>query len=243
VALQVSQLSFSAALKNLFFPARCLACDRQLGRSRRPQICDDCRPLFSPVVSPLCPGCGKPYPAGEDHFCEDCLLGHFAFDRARAIFIYREPVKSLLLSLKFGGKMTGLATLGTLATQAGLATLFAEPDLVLPVPLHIQRLRSRGFNQSLLLARTCFTGWKNKISPDLLLRLQATRPQTSLSGKARRTNLRGAFAVSRPQEIMGKRILLVDDIFTTGSTLHECAKILRQTGALQIEAFTLARTL
>ena len=236
-------MSFSTALRNLLFPARCLACDRQLERSSRPQICDDCRPLFSPIVSPLCPGCGKPYPAGEDHFCEDCLLDHFAFDRARAVFLYREPVKSLLLSLKFGRSLTGLATLGMLAQQAGAETLFREPDLLLPVPLHLKRLRSRGFNQSLLLARTCFPAWRDKISPDTLLRLQETTPQTRLSGRARRTNLKGAFGVSKPGIIRGKRILLVDDIFTTGSTLHECAKILRQAGALQIEAFTLARAL
>jgi len=237
------QVSFPEAIKNLLFPVRCLTCDRQLGRRRLPQICDDCRPLFSPIVSPLCPGCGKPYQAGEDHFCGDCLRDHFAFDLARAMFLYQEPVKSLLLSFKFGGSLTGLATLGTLTKQSGVDNLFSEPDLVLPVPLHIRRLRSRGFNQSLLLARTCFPGWQNKISPDLLLRLQPTRPQTSLSGKARRTNLKSAFAIPRPLEIRGKRILLVDDIFTTGSTLHECAKILRQAGALQIEAFTLARAL
>jgi ComF family protein len=159
------------------------------------------------------------------------------------MYLYQEPVKSLLLSFKFGGRLTSLATLGMLAKQAGVETLFTEPDFVLPVPLHIRRLRSRGFNQALLLARTCFPGWQDKIFPDLLLRLQATTPQTSLSGKARRTNLRGAFVVPNPRKIKGKNILLIDDIFTTGSTLHECAKILQQAGARHIEAFTLARAL
>ena len=207
------QVSITEAIKNLLFPARCLACKRQLERGRLPQICDD------------------------------CLLDHFAFDRARAMFLYQEPVKSLLLSFKFGGRLTGLATLGALTKQAGVDTLFSEPDLVLPVPLHIRRLRSRGFNQSLLLARTCFPAWRHKIYPDILLRMYATTPQTRLSGKARRTNLNGAFAVPDPQKIKGKRILLIDDIFTTGSTLHECAKILRQAGAKHIDAFTLARAI
>ena len=159
------------------------------------------------------------------------------------MFAYREPLKSLLLSFKFGGRLTGLATLGRLAEQAGAETSFREPDLLLPVPLHLQRLRSRGFNQSLLLAQTCFPAWRDKISPDILLRLQPTTPQTSLSGRARRTNLKGAFNISEPQKIRGKRILLIDDIFTTGSTLHECAITLRQAGAKHIEAFTLARSL
>ena len=150
-------MSFPEAIKNLLFPVRCLTCDRQLGHSRLPQLCDDCRPLFSPIASPLCPGCGKPYQAGEDHFCGDCLLDYFAFDLARAMFLYQEPVKSLLLSFKFGGRLTGLATMGTLTKQSGVDTLFSEPDLVLPIPLHIRRLRSRG-----LISPCC---WPEPASP------------------------------------------------------------------------------
>jgi ComF family protein len=231
------------AVKDLLFPPRCLACDKQLGRYRLPLLCNTCRPLLSPVVSPLCPCCGTPFPAGEDHLCGECLGDGFAFDYARSIFLYREPVSSLLVQFKFGGKLTGLVTLAELTKQAAGENLFKEPDLVLPVPLHIKRLRSRGFNQSLLLARSCFPKWQGKIRTDLLLRHQPTIPQTSLSGRARRNNLKGAFSIHRPEEIAGRNILLVDDVFTSGSTLHECAKTLAKAGAARIETFTLARAL
>jgi ComF family protein len=117
-----------------------------------------------------------------------------------------------------------------------------EPDLILPVPLHLSRLRWRGFNQSLLLAKACFPSWQRKISLDLLQRHKATVPQLGLSGAERRSNLLGAFSVPNPSQLTDCRVLLVDDVFTTGSTLCECVEVLRQAGAAKIEAFTVART-
>jgi len=236
-------VSILQAVKDLLFPCRCLACDKPLGRYRLPLLCNTCCSLLSPVVSPLCTCCGKPFPSGEDHLCGECLGDSFSFDCARSIFLYQEPVSSLLVQFKFAGKLTGVVTLAELAKQAGGENLFKEPDLVLPVPLHIKRLRSRGFNQSLLLSRSCFPRWQGKIRTDLLLRHQPTIPQTSLSGKARRNNLKGAFSIHRPEKIAGRNVLLVDDVFTTGSTLHECAKTLAEAGAARIETFTLARAL
>ena len=229
------------ACKDLLFPACCLGCGRQLSSWQLPLFCPHCLPGISYISSPLCPCCGTPFPSGEDHLCGVCLQDCFAFDRVRSIFLYRKPVSSLLVQFKFGGKLTRLDTLSVLAKQAGTEALFKEPDLILPVPLHKQRLRRRGFNQSLLLARSCFPKWKEKIRTDLLLRHQPTIPQTSLSGRARRNNLKGAFSISRSEEIAGRNILIVDDVFTTGSTLHECAKTLAKAGAEKIEAFTLAR--
>ena len=159
------------------------------------------------------------------------------------MFHYREPVSSLLVQFKFDGKLSSLDTLAALAEQAGTTDLFKEPDLILPVPLHIQRLRNRGFNQSLLIARSCFPKWQRKIRTDLLQRHRSTIPQIRLSGRARRNNLKGAISICRPELIAGRNVLIVDDVFTTGSTLHECAKALAQAGAVKIEAFTLARAL
>lgn len=135
-----------------------------------------------------------------------------------------------------------MSSFAALAEEADATALFHEPDLILPVPLHIRRLRWRGFNQSLLLAKTCFSTWKEKIHPDLLQRHRATIPQTQLDGADRRSNLAGAFSLRDPEAVRDKRVLLVDDVFTTGSTLRECAEILSKAGAGKIIAFTLART-
>ena len=235
--------SFTASCRDIFFPAHCLGCNQQLNDSRLPLLCPQCLSDVAPVVSPHCTCCGTPFPSGTDHLCGICLRSGFGFDYGRSIFYYREPISLLLLRFKFSGKLTGLATIAALADQAGLHNLFQEPDLILPVPLHISRLRSRGFNQALLLARSCFPQWQDKIHSDLLHRHRPTIPQTSLSGKARRNNLKGAFSVSNPGQVAGKTILLIDDVFTTGSTLHECAKILSRAGVTGIEAFTLAMAL
>ncbi len=237
----MGELSFLQAVKELLFPSCCLVCGRQEDLYQFPLLCSICSSQLCRIVSPLCPCCGTPFPAGEDHLCGECIRDRFAFHSCRSLFLYQEPIRSLLVQFKFAGKLSRLGTLAELARQEGAQALFREPDFVLPVPLHIQRLRSRGFNQSLLLSRSCFPGWQQKIRTDLLLRHQPTIPQTSLRGKARRNNLKGAFSIDNPKQIAGRKILLVDDVFTTGSTLHECAKTLAAAGAARIETFTLAR--
>ena len=184
-----------------------------------------------------------PLPAGRDHLCSTCLIGSFSFDLARSLFLYQEPIKSLLLQCKFAGKLTGLATIGSLTCQSAVVGQLSEPEVVVPVPLHITRLRSRGFNQSQLLAAACFPHWRSRIKVDLLQRHLQTVPQTSLSGRARRSNLKNAFSVRCPQLVQGRDVLLVDDVFTTGSTLSECAAVLLREGAERVEAITLARAL
>lgn len=236
-------MSLLSGIKNLLFPARCQGCNQQIDPCCTPHLCPDCASLLVPVSPPLCFCCGTLFGSGKNHLCGECLQDHFAFARARSLFLYQEPVSSLLVQLKFGGKLSRLDTLSILADQFGAVELCSEPDLILPVPLHVRRLRSRGFNQSLLLARFCLPGWQKKIRTELLLRHRPTVPQTSLSGRARRNNLQKAFSVSEPVRVAGKTVLLVDDVFTTGSTLHECARVLIQAGAGRVEAFTLARAL
>ena len=121
--------------------------------------------------------------------------------------------------------------------------LFGEPDLILPVPLHLNRLRERGFNQALVIARGCFPQWNSKIETGLLLRLRSTSPQSLLAGKERRGNLKKVFSLADVSKVAGKRVLLVDDVFTTGSTVNECSKVLHSAGVARIEVFTLARSL
>lgn len=114
-------------------------------------------------------------------------------------------------------------------------------DVILPVPLHLKRLRWRGFNQSLLLAQAIGQKEKIAVEPFLLERTRSTAPQTQLSEKERKDNVRGAFRVSNPDRLQGTRILLIDDVYTSGATVNECARVLRHSGATDIDVFTLAR--
>ncbi|WP_417910757.1 ComF family protein [Candidatus Electronema sp. PJ] len=240
--MQTALHALLEAVSALLFPARCLGCEKQLGLCRPPLLCKDCQAKLCVIVSPLCSCCGLPFASGADRLCLTCQQQPFAFNQARSLFVYQEPVSSLLLQLKFGNSLAGLSTLAALVEPADLATVFHAPDLLVPVPLHLSRLRWRGFNQSLLLAKTCFPVWQKKIQPDLLQRHRVTVPQTQLNGAERRCNLLGAFSLRDPQAVKGRRVLLVDDVFTTGSTLRECAEVLAAAGAAGIEAFTLART-
>ena len=235
--------SYFEAFKDLLFPPRCLGCELRLESSQLPLFCPDCLSQLVSIQSPCCRCCGQPFAVGVDHLCGDCLAGHYAFDLARSLWAYQPPVSTLVHALKFQGQLTGVATLGWLAAASGCVRELGEPDLVIPVPLYPDRLRTRGFNQALVIASSCFPQWSNRIESGVLRRIRATMPQSSLSGKERRRNLHKAFGLVDPAKVKGQRILLVDDVFTTGSTLNECCAILRLAGAERIESFTLARSL
>ncbi len=232
-----------AGARDLLFPSFCLGCGRQLATARLPLLCADCRAALVFSRSPCCTCCGLPFAGGSDHLCGDCLQGRHGFDLARFAVLYSGPVPRLVQDLKFLGRTTPLATMASLFRLSGVADRFTEPDLILPVPLHPTRLRRRGFNQSLLIARACFPAWRARIAPDLLVRRRATVPQAGLSGSRRRRNLHRAFALRQGEGLRRSRILLVDDVFTTGSTVRECVSVVRRAGAARIEVFTLSRSL
>jgi ComF family protein len=118
----------------------------------------------------------------------------------------------------------------------------AQPyEVITPVPLHLGRLRWRGFNQSLLLAQAIGQKEKIAVDPFLLERTRSTAPQTQLSEKERKNNVRGAFTVSNPERLQGTCVLLIDDVYTSGATVNECARVLRRSGATAVDVFTLAR--
>ena len=233
--------TFLASCQELVFPSSCLACGLRLPWRRLPLFCTDCLSGIKALASPRCQCCGAPFPGGADHRCGACLRDTFSFDLARAALVYQPPVTVLISALKFQGQLTGLASLAALARTSTALRELSVPELILPVPLHPHRLRQRGFNQALLLARACFPERKALIHPGVLQRHRATVPQTTLSGVLRRRNLIGSFSLIQPQMVKNRKILLVDDVFTTGSTVQECARILRQAGAARVEIFTLAR--
>lgn len=234
--------SLPAACRDLLFPPHCLACGLALADHTLPLLCAACQSRLVPVTSPLCRCCGTPFTTGRDHLCGACLRRPPSFALARSAFVYQEPLAGLILKLKFRRQLAGLASLAHLACRTdGFATL-ARPDLVVPVPLHRDRLKKRGYNQALLLARQCFGG-SVPVLADVLRKDRATPSQSRLSGAARRRNLSGVFSVAHPELIAGGKILLFDDVFTTGSTTAACSQALCKAGAARVEIFTLARSI
>jgi ComF family protein len=196
------------------------------------------------LSAPLCARCGAPFEIAvdDDQVCGACLARPPAFDRARAALIYGEISRDMVLALKRQGRRDGLAQLGAWMSGAG-TDLLAEADLIVPVPLHYLRLVRRGFNQSVWLAAALRRTSGVRVSVDALKRVRATPIQGGLTADGRRRNVQGAFRVrnSRRKLVAGKRILLVDDVFTTGATAEACARELRRAGAVCVDVLTLTR--
>ena len=243
---------WNAAL-NLLYPASCFGCGRP---TDRPGFCQPCQATIALPQPPLCTICGAPFhtSAGADHPCGRCLSRTPHFGRARACAIYdardtgtsnaatnnagADPLKAVLQRYKYNRDVGLAPALGALlAHRAPLSA--AAYDVIIPVPLHISRLRWRGFNQAQLLA-VHFAG-PCTIDPHSLARVRPTRPQVDLHESERRRNVAGAFRVTRPARIDGRRILLVDDVFTTGATVDECSDALLRAGAHSVDVLVLAR--
>jgi len=175
---------------------------------------------------------------GGNRLCGICLQDSWKFSRARSLLVYENIGAKMIQALKYSRLTAGRTTFSRLWAEVGPWHELDQPDLVIAVPLHVSRLRQRGFNQALWLARLLFACFE--IRTDILERVNATRPQTGLSGGERRRNLKGAFRVNGP-DLAGKKVLLVDDVFTTGTTVNECARVLRGAGAGGVDVFTLAR--
>jgi ComF family protein len=217
-------------------------------------MCPECLPGFVPIVSPLCPVCGMMFAGrqGTDHPCPECTGVSRMFHRARSVGIYGLKLMEAVHRFKYEGKTQLAGPLGMLLFIAFCRIWEEDPvDIVLPVPLHRRRLRGRGFNQAYLLVRdwprySRISGapvFHYMISGNILERTRWGKPQIGLRRAERKANIEGAFAVKKPFSVSGKRILLVDDVHTTGATGEACAMVLTQAGASRVDVFTLARTL
>jgi ComF family protein len=193
------------------------------------------------IKTPYCLCCGIPFSAGENHLCGVCLKKNWHFTRARSVVVYNETAAKAILGLKFGGRKAALRTFCKFQEQCTPCGDLITPDSIIAVPLHENRLRRRGFNQSLLLAVAFYPNDKKKIRKTILQRRRDTVPQTGLDGVSRRKNMKDAFLVRGKKDIYGKKIVLVDDVFTTGTTVNECARVLKQAGAERVDVLTLAR--
>lgn len=230
-----------AGVSDLLFPPFCPVCGRRLLPAGRGP-CPLCLQDISLVGSPLCTVCGREMADSTvgDHHCGRCLRRSPLYSSARSVAHYQDPVSSLLHRLKYQGDTSVLPALREIIRLRG-PWMLRERERVIPVPLHLTRLRRRGFNQALILANLFFAERKDSILIDTLIRKRHTTSQTGLDGKERRRNLHQAFAVRFPERVRGRMIVLVDDVFTTGTTVSECSRTLLGAGAEDVRVVTLAR--
>src|SRR5215218_3967949 len=223
--------TYLAALADLFYPERCVGCERRASDV----LCRTCFEALPSVGNPVCGRCGLPT-AFATFVCEGCKNVDFGFASARAPLKYDGVGKKIVHALKYRGYKR---VVGRLAAPLMLQVLDnTRFDAVVPVPLHRSRLRKRGFNQAELLARVVAEQMKATVS-DTLEVVRSTRDQVELSAAQRRANVAGAYSATKP--LRGK-ILLVDDVFTTGATMSACAASLVQAGAKEVHALSLCRT-
>lgn len=235
---------FFTALLDVILPPACHICNSFIPDAGKLHICPACHDRLPLVSSPLCSLCGIPFSgAGDDHHCGACITHPPHFDSARAHFLYEGPIRELIHAFKYSRNTQLRYPLALLALEGTGEVLAGHHfDLIVPVPLHHSRLRQRGFNQAVLLGRVLARHLSLPMLPDALARTRATEPQIELSAAERRANVKGAFSAKRPDRITGKRILLLDDVMTTGSTMDECARELKKAGAEAVIAVTIART-
>jgi ComF family protein len=194
------------------------------------------------VEAPVCDGCGAPFEFETHARCAACLAKPFAFARARAACVYDDASRDLLLKFKHGDRVE-LAGLFARWLSRAAAEVIEEADAVAPVPLHRLRLLKRRYNQAAEIARPLARAQRLEYLPDALARIRRTDSQGARSGSGRRRNVQGAFAVpeARRKLVKGRRILLIDDVLTTGATADACARALLAAGARAVDLAVVAR--
>jgi ComF family protein len=224
------------ALKRVWnrMPHTCLLCGAAAGAQR---LCGGCIADLPRHSQPHCPRCALPTPAGQ--LCGTCLKRPPAFERTLAAFSYDFPVDRLVQGLKYNGRLAIAPALGEFLAQH--VEPLAPPDLLIPMPLHPARIRQRGFNHATEIGRSVAKHLNLPLDIDTCQRVRDTPPQVGLAYDQRRSNVRGAFVCR--DSVCGKRIAIIDDVMTTGTSLNELSNTLKQAGACEVEAWVVARTL
>jgi ComF family protein len=254
----------AAGLFATLFPSDCRLCALPLINISRLPVCEHCLAAMRPIAGELCSICGErlvspfafaaePVPSSAESGearCGLCRRLEPPYVKASAYGSYDGGLRELIHLLKYNGVRPAANVLGRMLAESmdDLQPHFSQSEvLVVPVPLHGRKLRQRGFNQSELIARAAIklqaAGPRFYLSANLLERCRETTSQIGLSRHQRRENIRGAFRVIKPEDLRGREVLVVDDVFTTGTTVSECARILRRAGASKVYVATVARTL
>ncbi len=229
-------------LLDWLYPPRCILCSSLLPLQETERfLCEHCRRNRTWLEKPVCQKCGRKLEDGET-LCHRCKKENFVFEKGFAVFSYGQ-VKPVIAHFKFKEfKKDGIPLSGIMADylETFYPEVIKETELLMPVPMHEKKKKRRGFNQAELLGEGVAKRTGLSCSNHNLRRIRETIPQSSLSQAQRKENLKGAFALAFPEEIIGKTVLLIDDIFTTGTTINECAKVLYKGGAKRVMFFGLS---
>lgn len=233
---------FSEAALDLLYPPVCLSCDTPVATAHA--LCADCFRKLRPISAPMCPVLGLPFEVslGPDARSAEAIADPPPFDRARSAVVYNEVARSLIGKLKYGDRPELARFCARLMVQAG-HELWGPDTLLVPVPLHRGRQFSRRYNQSAELTRALSRLTGIPADPALVLRRKNTRQQVGLSGDARARNVAGAFAPHADfvARLKGRRVVIVDDVITTGSTVKAVTKALKSGGAERVDVLSFAR--
>ncbi len=226
----------------IIFPSHCISCEEIV--SKNALFCSDCFSKIQFITKPKCQVCSYPFEVEIKHLtalCSKCISKQPYYDKALAIFRYNEIIRKSLSALKYSDQ-TFLAKKFSHILLLNFKEEIANCDIICAVPLHKKRLQERKFNQAVLIAKNLAA---EKFIPDLLWRLVNTIPQVHLKKKQREKNLKKAFLVNKKYRdlVKGKKILLLDDVMTTGATLDNCAKVLKKFGAREVVVVAIAKTI
>ncbi len=237
---------FKTLLKNIvnyLFPPQCPYCEKIIDSKQL--LCDECYHKIHFIQAPKCYWCSVPLPietdTGEKMLCAKCLSKRPLYDMARSVFVYDHFSRLLILKFKYYDRNDLRHILVHYLLKAG-NDLFDKTDLVIPVPMFWLRRLKRQYNQSSVLAELLAKKIHKPYYPDVLYRTHHTETQTHKTSKERKQNLKDAFQARHVELIQGKRILLIDDVLTTGATAESCTKVLKKNGAKAVYVLTVART-
>lgn len=225
---------------NVLVPARCGMCGEEVEENGT--LCAKCYGHLKFIRKPCCKLCGRPFDfdiVGES-LCGSCLKQKPVYEKAHAVLIYNQASKRLILPFKHADRLDLTGVLVKFMIRAW-PEMIEKADVIVPVPLHMFRLLRRHYNQAALLAKAVAKQNHKLYCPEVLRRRKKTLSQGHLSPKERHKNVSGAFEVRHSDRIQGKRILLIDDVYTTGATVNECAKVLLKAGAASVSCLTLAK--
>ncbi len=218
----------------IIFPENlyCIGCDKPIKKGRPDSLCDNCREKMIYNQPQMCTRCGKFQKQKKAHFCESCAVKPPVYDRAAASVVYEDEAIKIVHALKYGGRSYMAKNVGYI--MSGAVKSIGEYDIIIPVPLHRSRRKMRGFCQTTLISRSLSEISGKPLYKDALIRVKKTAPMRGLGTDERRENIEAAFETKRPEIFEGKRVLLVDDVLTTGSTASECASVIKAAGAKSV---------